>query len=234
MLVRIRKVLEKNKIIYILLNNYNVRTIIFSVVSLIGGMLYTIFNIILSSISESLWYGAIICYYLLLVFLRSYLIFDNMRKTKKGFSSKWEEQIYEIKKYRLCGILFMIVTIILSAMIYLIVNESKVFQHHILIVYIIAGFTLFRIGIAIYNYIKVKRNDRYLIRSLRCINLVTALVSILSFQSIALTNFSQNLNINITNAITGLIICITIIFLSLFMIITANLKLNVIRKVKKD
>lgn len=217
MLSKIRRIIEKNKFINNLINNYNYRTITFSCFSLLFGILYTIFNIIISHLSGTLWYGAIICYYLVLVILRTNLLFN---KTKNNSEKK------EIVKYRLCGIIFCVLTIILGAMIFLIVREDKKYIHHISVVYIIAGYTIFRICVAIYNIIKVKRNEDYLMKALRSINFVTALISILSFLAIALDTFSKNLNIAVTNAITGLVVAIIVLTLGIYIIVSSNNKIK--------
>lgn len=67
-------------------------------------------------------------------------------------------------------------------------------------------------------------------RALRCINLATALVSFLSLQSAALTNFSKNVNQTVVNAATGGIVCALIGKLGTFMIISAALKLKAQRQ----
>ena len=232
MINKIRRLLEKNKIINRLINDYYFKTVIFSSFSFLFGIAYAIFNIFVAGLSHSLWCGALACFYMLLIFLRGYLILDIRKIHKTTWNDEKQKNVYEAKKYRLCGIIFIVMTLCLSAMITLIVKEEKTFEYPLIIVYVIAGYTLFRIGVSIYNYIKASRYDNFTIRSLRCINLVTALSSFLSLQSIALNNFSKNVNIPIANALTGGVICLFIVVLGVFMVVSSTGMIKVIKTYK--
>ena len=92
-------------------------------------------------------------------------------------------------------------------MIIQIVRADKVFDYDMYVIYTITAFTIYQIVVAIINFIKSHKNDNYTIRSLRSINLATALASLISFQAIALDTFSHNTNIPAANAIKGFVVC---------------------------
>ena len=112
-----------------------------------------------------------------------------------------------IKQYRNCGIVFIGLTLCLISIIIQIVRVDKVFDYDMYVIYTITAFTMYQIVVAIINFIKSHKNDNYTIRSLRSINLVTALVFFISLQAIALDTFSHNTNIPVANAITGFVVC---------------------------
>ena len=121
--------------------------------------------------------------------------------------SNEDRMLNSIKQYRNCGIVFIGLTLCIIAMIIQIVRADKVFDYDMYVIYTITAFTIYQIVVAIINFIKSHKNDNYTIRSLRSINLATALASLISFQAIALDTFSHNTNIPAANAITGFVVC---------------------------
>ena len=234
MIERLKALIHKNKTADLLVFNYDFRTIVFSALSFVGGIGLAVFNIAIYAITESLWCGAMAFYHILLVVLRGYVLFARYKAKKKAIKSAEEQTLLEIKRYRFCGIVFISLTLCLVAMIAHIVRGDKVFDYDMYVTYTVAGFTLFQIVVAIVNYIKVQRNDSYTVRSLRCINLTTALVSFISLQAIALDTFSKNVDVPLGNAITGFVICGLIVASGVYMIVHSTLKIKVFKANAKN
>ena len=230
MIERLKALIHKNKTADLLVFNYDFRTIVFSVLSFVGGIGLAVFNIAIYAITESLWCGAMAFYHILLVILRGYVLFAHYKAKKKAIKSTAEQTFLEIKRYRFCGIVFISLTLCLVAMIAHIVRGDKVFDYDMYVTYTVAGFTLFQIVVAIVNYIKVQRNDSYTVRSLRCINLTTALVSFISLQAIALDTFSKNVDVPLGNVITGFVICGLIVASGVYMIVHSTIKIKTYSK----
>ena len=136
-----------------------------------------------------------------------------------------------IKQYRNCGIVFIGLTLCLISMIIQIVRVDKVFDYDMYVIYTITAFTMYQIVVAIINFIKSHKNDNYTIRSLRSINLVTALVFFISLQAIALDTFSHNTNIPVANAITGFVVCGLALVSGIYMILNSLIKINLLKKI---
>ena len=230
MIERLKALIHKNKTADLLVFNYDFRTIVFSALSFVGGIGLAVFNIAIYAITESLWCGAMAFYHILLVILRGYVLFAHYKAKKKAIKSAEEQTLLEIRRYRFCGIVFISLTLCLVAMIAHIVRGDKVFDYDMYVTYTVAGFTLFQIVVAIVNYIKVQRNDSYTVRSLRCINLTTALVSFISLQAIALDTFSKNVDVPLGNVITGFVICGLIVASGVYMIVQSTIKIKTYSK----
>ena len=230
MIERLKALIHKNKTADLLVFNYDFRTIVFSALSFVGGIGLAVFNIAIYAITESLWCGAMAFYHILLVILRGYVLFAHYKAKKKAIKSAEEQTLLEIKRYRFCGIVFISLTLCLVAMIAHIVRGDKVFDYDMYVTYTVAGFTLFQIVVAIVNYIKVQRNDSYTVRSLRCINLTTALVSFISLQAIALDTFSKNVDVPLGNVVTGFVICGLIVASGVYMIVQSTIKIKTYSK----
>ena len=234
MIERLKALIHKNKTADLLVFNYDFRTIVFSALSFVGGIGLAVFNIAIYAITESLWCGAMAFYHILLVILRGYVLFAHYKAKKKAIKSAEEQTLLEIRRYRFCGIVFISLTLCLVAMIVHIVRGDKVFDYDMYVTYTVAGFTLFQIVVAIVNYIKVQRNDSYTVRSLRCINLTTALVSFISLQAIALDTFSKNVDVPLGNVVTGFVICGLIVASGVYMIVHSTIKIKTYSKITRS
>lgn len=226
----IRNLIHKNETANMLVENYNFRTIVFSVLSVLIAIGLAVFNIVIYAITKSLWCGAMAFYHVMLVLLRGFVLLNHRKRTKNIALSDEDKLLGAIKQYRTCGIVFIALTMCLIAMIIHIVREDKVFNYDMYVVYTIAGFTLFQIVVALVNYIKSHKNDSYTVRALRSINLTTALVSFISLQAIALDTFSHNVNIPVGNAITGFVVCGLVVTSGVYMIVHSIIKINTLKK----
>ena len=230
MLKWIRNLIHKNETAEMFIENYNFRTIVFSVLSVLIAIGLAVFYIVIYAITKSLWCGAMAFYHIVLVLLRGFVLLNHRKRTQNTALTDEDKLLGAIKQYRTCGIVFISLTLCLIAMIIHIVREDKVFDYDMYVIYTIAGFTLFQIVVALVNYIKSHKNDSYTVRSIRSINLTTALVSFISLQAIALDTFSHNVNIPAWNAITGSIVCCLVVASGIYMIVHSIIKINALKK----
>lgn len=229
MLKRIHNLIHKNRAMEILAENYDIRTIAFSVVSVLVAMGLTVFYIVIYAITKSLWCGAMAFYHIALILLKGYVLVSYRKRIKNTVLSDEDRMLGAIKQYRNCGIVFIALTLCLIAMIIQIVRADKVFNYDMYVTYTIAAFTMFQIVVAIVNYIKSHKTDNYTVRSLRSINLTTALVSFISLQAIALDTFSHNANIPVCNAVTGFVVCGFVVASGIHMIVHSLIRIFVLK-----
>lgn len=228
---KLKAFLCKYKWFNLLINDYHVRTIVFSCCSFGFGLLYAVYNGIIAIISHSPWLGAMACYYLFLDILRGVILLRKYRRVKKVENKVDEDDfIYEIKEYRNCGIVFLFVIICLSAITTQIVSSQKSFAYAEMMIYITAGYTFWKIGMAIYNTFKAEKHREYITRILRSINLVSALGSFLTLQAVALYTYSTTLNIKLANMITGSTVCVLIFFIGIYLIVNGTEELKKLSK----
>ena len=226
----ILNLINKNKALEILVENYNVRIIVLSLLSVLVAIGLTVYNIVIYAITQSLWCGAMAFYHIMLIVLRGYVLVSYCKRTQNTVLPNEDRILNSIKQYRNCGIVFIGLTLCLIAMIIQIVREDKAFDYDMYVIYTIAAYTMYQIIVAIINYIKSHKNDNYTTRSLRSINLTTALVSFISLQAIALDTFSHNTNIPAANAITGFIVCGLVLVSGIYMIGHSIMNINLLKK----
>lgn len=223
MLKKLKTILRRNKTADAILTNYSFRTAAFSLGSFAAGVGYAVFNLAVGVIYSSVWYGALACYYIMLGFMRGGVLYARYKCKRQGVLAQNDGYV---RQYLVCGILFIVMTVFLAVMVWLIVKRNITFAYSLSVLYMAAGYTFYRMALSVYNFVKSEKLPDYSVRALRCINLATALVSFLSLQSAALSAFSKNIDQIAMNALTGGVVCILIVAMGVFMILSAAIKLK--------
>ncbi|MDE6274974.1 MAG: hypothetical protein K2M75_00325 [Clostridia bacterium] len=222
-----------------MVNNYGARTIVFAIGSFIISVAYGAYNFTLSALNSSLWYGALASYYILLAIMRGgVLVFHNKKRKaiKKGKVIE-NERIKQIKKYRNCGILLVIIMFAISLAVAEMIGEDKSFEHTGIMIYASATYTFYKITVAIINIVKAKKKTADMtVQAVRNINMADALVSMLALQTSLLHAFSdengrgQNFQYTL-NGVMGLVVVVLVVALGIYMIVNAQKQLKIARTV---
>ncbi|MGN0806503.1 MAG: hypothetical protein ACI4MC_05640, partial [Candidatus Coproplasma sp.] len=97
-------------------------------------------------------------------------------------------------------------------------------------IYVAAIYAFYKIIMAIYNVVKANKSDDAIVSALRSINLADALVSILALQTAMFKQFGGDFQFEgEMNAATGTIVCALTVALGIFMIVSSNKRLKVIK-----
>jgi len=186
--------------------------------SLIINTAYAIFQLGLGFYHNSLWFYFMFAYYVLLAFMRMFLL----RHTKLY---KPQEQLkLELKKSKICGYILLLMNLVLSAIIIFIVYLNKTFIHHEITTITIATYTFTSLTFAIINFIKYKKYDSPVYNAAKTITLISACVSMITLTTTMLTTFgnSDELFRQIILAFTGGIVNMFVLYLAIMMIINST------------
>ena len=205
-----------------LLKNYEFRTLFFSVGSFLFNVGYTFFLCIMGIMSKSTWYGVLAVYYILLTATRGGLLLDEHKNERNYKNDYWRLQEEKVGSYRYCGIMIVILTLALSVSVVEMVVNGAGFKVPTGLFFGFTAFAVFRIGMAVYNFVKATKYDDLTIRAARSINLTTALVSVLTFQTSLFAVYTPPINPVYLNAITGAIICLGVVALGIYMIVYSS------------
>lgn len=215
------KLLRKFKFTSTLLDNYGYRTMMFSIVGFVLNVAYVVFIGILAIVTQSAWYIAITAYYLILT-----LVKGNIFYSKK----KYNTELKKARAYRFCGIMFILLMLAFSGVIVLIYTSNMYFEYAGIMIYAVAGYTFYKLTLAIINIFKARHQNDLYIQSLRNINLVSAMISIIVLQVAMFQAFSPQHNTSVFNGLTGGAISLLIVLLGAFMIIKSNKKIKYINE----
>lgn len=209
-------------------NDVHFRTAVSLYGTLIYNVLYAVFMLALGIWHKTFWFYSLSIYYTLLSIMR-FVLFNHTRKQNLGENIK-----SELVKYRACGIIFLVMNLVLSIIIFFMIYWNKSFIHHEITTIAMAMFTFIAFALAIKNVIKYRKYNSPIISSARAISFTSALVSMITLESTMLTTFGgKSLDADfrtIMLAVSGGVVSAIIIATSLLMIIRSTKRIKELTK----
>ena len=210
-----------------LFTEYGFRTIIFSIGSFTINLAFAVYNGTIAILISSIWFGALAAYYVFLIVLRGGILIYHARRRKAIKNGQTESETYlrDTKVYGNCGVLLVILPIALSVAILQMVRANEAFVHTGITIYAYAVYAFYKIGMAIYNFVKTRKTNEMTVRASKNINLADAFVSILALQTAMFHEFGTGMgdfNIGTMNAITGAVVCALTAAIGIFMIVVTT------------
>ena len=153
--------------------------------SLAWNALYGILQLWLGFYHHTFWFYSLGAYYICLGGLRFFLV-RHTRKYAPG-----ERMQTELKKYRACGIVLLVMNLALALIIFFMVYWNRTFEHHMITAIAMAAYTFTALTTAIINVIKYRKYNSPVYSASKAISLAAALVSMLTLESTMLTTFSE-------------------------------------------
>lgn len=127
----------------------------------------------------------------------------------------------ELNRYRLCGIMLLIMNQALAGIVIFMVHQNKGFDYPGLLIYAMAMYSFYSIITAVVNLVKFRKHGSPLLSAAKVINLVAAMVSILSLQTAMLAQFGSDNDMDFRRLMTGLTgggVCTIVIAMAAFML----------------
>lgn len=188
--------------------------------ALVFNTAYAVLQLCLGLYHKTFWYCSLAFYYLSLAVMRFFLV-RHTRKFKEA-----REILAEYKKYRACGIVFLIMNLFLALIIFFMVYWGRTFNHHEITTIAMAAYTFTSLTFAIINVIKYNKRNNPIYSASKAISLASAAVSILTLEATMLTTFGKETMDNFTRqlflALSGAGVSAFIIAMAVYMIIKAN------------
>lgn len=144
-----------------------------------------------------------------------------------------EKMVAELKKYRACGIVFLLMNLALALIIFFMVYWNRTFEHHMITAIAMAAYTFTSLATAIINVIKFKKYNSPVFSASKAISLAAALVSMLTLESTMLTTFGDGSMTDTAQkwmlGATGGAISILIVATAIYMIVVGTRKLKQVK-----
>lgn len=200
-------------------------------VTLLGSFLwnsaYAVLQLLLGIRYESAWYYSLAVYYFLLAIMRFFLVRHSTRNLPG------EKMREELVRYRLCGEIFLVMNLALTTMIFYMIFRGQRVSHHEIVTIMLAMFTFITFVTAIVNIFVYRKYNSPVYSASKAVNLTAACVSMLTLESTMLATFG---NAEMTEeyqklflGISGGVLSVGIITMSLYMIITSTKKIKHIK-----
>ena len=192
--------------------------------SLAWNALYGIFQLWLGFYHHTFWFYSLGAYYICLGVMRFFLARHTTRY------APGERMQTELKKYRACGIVFLVMNLALALIIFFMVYWNRTFEHHMITAIAMAAYTFTALTTAIINVIKYRKYNSPVFSASKAISLAAALVSMLTLESTMLTTFGDGTMTAIERkwmlGATGGAISVLIVATAIYMIVIGTKKLG--------
>ena len=183
-------------------------------VGLFINFLYICIKLVSGICYRSLWFIALAGYYILLAVMRFILLHKGKRSAILTMET-------ELKRYRMCGITLLIMNQALAGIVIFMVYQNEGFDYPGLLIYAMAAYSFYSVITAVINLVKFRKHGSPLLSAAKVINLVAAMVSILSLETGMLAQFGGDddplFRKTMTGA-TGGAVCTIVIGMAVFMI----------------
>ncbi len=175
---------------------------------------------------HTFWFYSLAGYYISLAVMRFFLV-QHTRKHNPG-----EKMLDELRKYRACGIVFLLMNLALALIIFFMVYWNRTFNHHEITTIALAAYTFTSLTFAIINTIKYRKYNSPVYSASKAISLASACVSVLTLESTMLTTFGTE-TMSLTGrriflGISGGAISVFIIAMAIYMIVQGTKKITLL------
>ena len=174
---------EENRYIQIWKDDTRLRVNVSLYGTLIYNTAYALLQLGMGFWHHTFWFYSLAGYYLSLAVMRFFLV----RYTRKH--DKGEDMLAELRKYRACGIVFLVMNLALTLMIFFMVYWNRTFNHHEITTIALAAYTFTSLTLAIINTVKYRKYKSPVYSASKAISLASACVSMLTLESTMLTTF---------------------------------------------
>ena len=197
--------------------------------SLSWNTLYGIFQLWLGFYHHTFWFCSLGAYYIFLAVMRFFLAHHTARYSPR------ERMRSELKRYRACGVVFLLMNLALALMIFFMVYWNRTFHHHEITTIAMAAYTFTAFSFAIVGLVRYRKYDSPVYSATKAISLAAACVSMLTLESTMLTTFSEGeINVRLMLGLTGAAISAFIVMMAVYMIVKATKQLKEMRENKDE
>ena len=192
--------------------------------TLIWNTAYALLQLGLGFWHHTFWYYSLAGYYICLAVMRFYLV-RHTRRHKPG-----EKMLEELRKYRACGVILLLMNLALSLIIFFMVYWNRTFIHHEITTIALAAYTFTALTVAIVNTVKYRKYNSPVYSAAKAISLASACVSMLTLESTMLTTFGDG-TMGLTErriflGASGGAISVFIIAMAIYMIVQGTKKMK--------
>ena len=162
-------------------SDYDFRTFVNTFGAVLVTIIFALYNGYLGISHASAWHGGICIHYLLLVLIRGIVIVSersNARKKESETASVGRKRVF-----LLASVLLFLLNLSLVAPFALMVKQERPVSMTLIPAIAMAAYTVYKVVIGSLNLKRKNRSENLLVRFLRTINFMDALVSIVTLQN---------------------------------------------------
>ncbi len=202
--------------------SYEYRTAIFGLCALLCNVGYTVFLIVMAFLYDSIWYGAVGVYYILLSITRGGILVQTKKDEKKYRYDYQGLQLAKAGTYRYCGIMVLTLAVSLIVSVIELVVGGSGFKMNAWLLYVFAAVAAYKTVSSVVHFIRATKRDDLAARAVRYVNLAVAVTSILCLQTAIVDAYLLKTTTAILlNGITGTVVCAITLALGVYMVVAS-------------
>ena len=214
--------------------DYAFRHLFFGACMLALDIIFVVFLFITALKAKTVWYFTLLGYYLLIAFVRGGVLLRTTQTEKKYKDDFIRQQLRKIEIYRHCGIVFLALAFVLLVSAVQMLTTGSRFPSPDGMIYAFGVYAIYRTATSLYHLIKTKKLEDLSASALQNINFITALVVLLTFQTVLLDTLTAKFSW-IFNGASALALCFTVISFGLYMLKRGKKAwVNMQSRIKKD
>lgn len=180
---------------------------------------------------HTFWFYSLAGYYFTLAVMRFFLA-RHAGKYQPG-----ERMLDELRKYRACGIVFLIMNLSLALMTFFMVYWNRTFHHHEITTIALAAYTFTAFTRAIINMVRYRKYNSPVYSASKAISFASACVSMLTLEATMMTTFGEG-TVSLTQrrillGTSGGVISALIIAMAIYMIAQGTKKITLQKAAKE-
>lgn len=186
-------------------------------------LLYAAMNLFFGACYGSVWYGTLAVYYVSLAVLR-FLLLRHVNRNAIG-----KEFILELRQYRLCGAILMLMNIALLGVVILVMLDNEGFHYAGYLIYVAAMYAFYNVASAVRDLIRYHKYKSPVMSAAKAIQLAAALVSMLSLETAMLAQFGEESDPHFRQFMTGFTgggVCLIVLATAGVMIVRSTKRLK--------
>ncbi len=185
---------------------------------------YGVLQLALGIYHRSYWFYSLAGYYICLALMR-FLLMRYTLHHQPG-----QNQMQELRYYRTCGWVFLLMNLALSVMMFCMISENRIVRHHEITTITMAAYTFTSLTMAIINVFKYRKYNSPVFSASKAISLASACVSTLTLEGSMLATFrSDSMTAEaqmLFMSLSGIGIALLIVIMAVYMIKKANQKMK--------
>lgn len=209
--------------------SYNVRGYVYAIGAIVFNACYIVFGILIANLEQSPWLGVLVGYHVFLLLPR----LEVFLTAKIGRAGRNERNT--VRAYANCGLMITLLAVAVIPVVRMTANDQNSYNYFVSsIVYVIAiaAYSFTKLGIALYNMRKVRKQDDLALIAVKNVSFADALISIFALQALMLKELNTGFTAQarILNLTIGPIIALMIFALGLHMLVSGHKRLKAMER----
>lgn len=220
---RLKTALHRNPYIHRYLTDVSFKTHVSLNLSLALNLFFAAGKALFGIRYHSVWFGTLAAYYMMLAVMRFVLLRHLSRRRRQEIRLEWQ-------RYRLCGIVMLLLNSTLSGVVILMVRKNESFNYAGYLIYVVAMYAFYSVITAVKDVIKYRKYNSPVLSASKSIQLAAALVSVLSLETAMLMQFNDRTDAEsfrqLMTGATGAAVCFIILAMAVYMIFQSGKQLK--------